>query len=54
MVALANGGPDADDNLQSLCKECHALKTAADLGHAPKGVDASGAPTDPRHHWARS
>lgn len=50
-VALVNGGPDSDDNLQSLCRECHAAKTAADLNWSPKGCDKTGAPTDPRHHW---
>jgi 5-methylcytosine-specific restriction enzyme A len=33
VVALANGGRDTWDNLQSLCDECHAEKTAEDLGY---------------------
>lgn len=31
--ALVNGGADTEENLQSLCAPCHAIKTAADLGH---------------------
>lgn len=53
IVALANGGGDDDENLQSLCKPCHAKKTADDLGWSIKGCDASGLPTDPRHPWNR-
>jgi 5-methylcytosine-specific restriction enzyme A len=36
VVALVNGGKDADDNLQSLCVECHKLKTAEDIGYTPR------------------
>lgn len=42
IVALVNGGEDAEENLQSLCAECHRTKTAKDLGHRVKptiGVD---------------
>lgn len=42
VVALVNGGEDTEANLQSLCDECHRIKTAKDLGHKPKptiGVD---------------
>lgn len=34
-VALVNGGPDAEDNLQPLCKDCHDAKTNDDLGRKP-------------------
>jgi 5-methylcytosine-specific restriction enzyme A len=51
VVALVNGGTDTPDNRQGLCDPCHAIKTAADLGHKPTGADASGMPTDPRHPW---
>jgi 5-methylcytosine-specific restriction protein A len=30
--ALANGGTNDRENLQGLCKACHADKTTADLG----------------------
>jgi 5-methylcytosine-specific restriction protein A len=51
IVAITNGGRDVQSNRQGLCVPCHAVKTAADLGHKPKGCDASGMPTDPRHPW---
>ena len=31
IVALANGGAHAEGNLQVLCAECHAMKTARDV-----------------------
>ena len=42
ILALVNGGEDAESNLQSLCEECHRIKTARDLGHRARvtiGVD---------------
>lgn len=36
IVALVNGGKDTEDNLQSLCTECHKAKTAKDLGYRLK------------------
>lgn len=51
VVALGNGGEDDEGNLQSLCRPCHVQKTAADTGYRPRGCDASGLPTDPRHPW---
>jgi 5-methylcytosine-specific restriction protein A len=42
ITALVNGGKDTQDNRQGLCKECHAVKTAADMGHKPRvtiGID---------------
>lgn len=36
VVALVNGGQDSEENLQSLCAEHHAEKTARDLGHKVK------------------
>jgi len=33
---LFKGGADTDDNKQSLCKPCHKLKTARDMGHRNK------------------
>lgn len=40
IVALCNGGADTPDNRQGLCKDCHADKTRADMGH--KAVVAVG------------
>ena len=31
IIARVNGGSDARDNLQALCRACHARKTAADV-----------------------
>ena len=39
-------------NLQSLCHECHALKTNRDMGHNVRmGCATDGQPLDPSHHW---
>ena len=54
IVALANGGADTDENRQGLCPDCHEAKTRADMGYAPRGCDASGLPTDPRHAWVKT
>lgn len=48
-------------NLQSLCRPCHSVKTAADDGgfgnptadDRPKGCDPTGRPLDPDHPWFR-
>lgn len=54
IVALDNGGLDVDSNLQGLCDECHAIKTAKDLGFVlTSGADASGMPMRADHHWNR-
>ena len=54
IVALANGGPDEEANMQGLCADCHRTKTAADLGYKiPSGCDGSGNPTDGNHPWNR-
>lgn len=45
---LYKGGTDDRDNLQGLCPDCHAAKTARDMGQRPRppnrGVDADGWP----------
>lgn len=48
-----------EENLQSLCAACHALKTALEdgsFGRRPgaaraKGCDVDGTPLDRSHHW---
>lgn len=32
VVPLQHGGQDDDSNLQSLCADCHAIKTAGEAG----------------------
>ncbi|MEM5403788.1 HNH endonuclease signature motif containing protein [Paraburkholderia unamae] len=49
---LEDGGTDDPGNLQSLCHECHADKSARECGHTrPTGCDADGNPLDPAHPW---
>ena len=49
IVALVNGGSDTRDNKQGLCKPCHKIKTAQDLGHRqPQKVNEDGYPEDER------
>ena len=36
ILPLAKGGPDTDDNCQSLCNDCHHTKTGRDFGHRLK------------------
>lgn len=36
IISLAKGGPDTEDNVQALCIDCHAEKTAVDLGWRPR------------------
>ena len=52
-VALVNGGSDAFENLDPVCRDCHAIKTRADLGQRTSGCDSSGRPIDPGHWWNR-
>ncbi|QTH24592.1 HNH endonuclease [Rhizorhabdus wittichii] len=40
IVALANGGEDHDDNLQTLCGPCNASKGARDAWSGRKGSPA--------------
>src|ERR1700687_4037818 len=43
IVALSNGGADETSNLQTLCANCHALKTLADarIRRRPGSYDPS-------------
>lgn len=37
VIPLADGGADDDSNMQSLCRDCHAAKTAAEAAARAKG-----------------
>ena len=56
IVAVTNGGDDSawdDGNRQSLCAECHAHKTRADLGQRARyGCDEQGYPLGD-HPWCK-
>ena len=46
------GGSDRPDNLQSLCQDCHAFKTARETKARPgKECNIDGQPLDRSHHW---
>ena len=50
IIPLHKGGTDAHDNLQSLCHDCHAEKTAAEQGKRRKpeiGLDGWPVERDP-------
>ena len=52
VVPKAQGGTDDLENLQSICQECHDIKTQAEKGARLKlGCDATGTPADPDHPW---
>ena len=56
IIPINKGGDWFDpENLQSLCAECHSVKTAQDEGRNARaykpGCDASGVPIDKRHPW---
>ncbi len=52
IVPLHKGGAEEKSNRQGLCDECHALKTADDIGNVRRGgCDLSGEPLDPKHPW---
>lgn len=54
IIAVTHGGDDDaydDSNRQSLCAECHASKTRADLGQRQRNAcDVNGYPLG-AHHW---
>jgi 5-methylcytosine-specific restriction protein A len=53
IVALTFGGPDSWDNRQSLCAECHRIKTNRDLGYRKRmRCDVNGYPVDDDHPWS--
>jgi 5-methylcytosine-specific restriction enzyme A len=56
ITPISQGGEWFDSsNLQSLCHECHSLKTLGDKGHAVRmGASTAGNPIDPAHPWNAS
>lgn len=54
ITPLAQGGTDHESNLQSLCVECHRVKTQLEQGNRLTGCDAQGLPLDPNHPWFKS
>lgn len=56
IIPLKDGGEDDRydlSNLQWLCKLCHEVKTARDMGYVVKGCDVDGMPLDPASHWRK-
>jgi 5-methylcytosine-specific restriction protein A len=49
IVPRSKGGIDCDDNLETICGDCHMDKTTREAGHEPKrAFDVSG---NPRADW---
>lgn len=46
VVPLHKGGADDDSNFQSLCVECHKVKTAADAGRVRRVIGLDGYPIE--------
>jgi 5-methylcytosine-specific restriction enzyme A len=45
IIRLVDDGPDTDDNVQSLCRECHNIKSALEAGKRPRQlIDLDGYP----------
>lgn len=54
VVPILKGGADTEENMQTLCRECHEKKTRDDLGwRLGVGSDLNGMPIDPAHPWAQ-
>lgn len=54
IVALINGGPHVEFNLQTLCRPCHGLKTAVDVKEKSEVTQARANHlgfTAPKHKW---
>jgi 5-methylcytosine-specific restriction endonuclease McrA len=47
-------GLDVPKNRQSICDDCHRIKTEREFAIKRSPVDASGEPTDPNHPWNRA
>ena len=53
IIPLYKGGADEWENLQGLCKACHAEKTARDMGYQMGGCDVEGNPLSDDHWWRK-
>jgi len=54
VLPLSRGGADDESNLQTLCRACDRIKTAADLGQKlVYGCDESGFSLDPNSAWCK-
>ncbi len=52
IIPIAKGGTDDTDNLQGLCHDHHARKTAVEQGKdAATTFGLDGMPLDAAHHW---
>lgn len=52
VIPLFQGGSDHASNKQSLCKDCHRVKSVLELGNKINlGSDKNGFPLDPNHPW---
>ena len=51
IIPKAKGGTDDPDNLQSICNDCHRIKTEYDKHGIVKGTCIDGKPIDVSHHW---
>lgn len=51
ILPKAKGGTDDPDNLQSICNDCHKIKTEYDKHGTVKGSQIDGVPVDATHHW---
>lgn len=39
VTPVSEGGATAPDNLQTLCRSCHSVKTAREIGQAPGAAE---------------
>lgn len=51
IIPKSKGGTDDPDNLQSICTDCHRVKTEYDKHGTIKGSTVDGTPMDATHHW---
>ena len=55
ITMLAAGGTESDDNLQSLCEQCHEVKSLRERGARPRqAVGLDGWPATQRGGWSKT